>query len=75
MSLNDEERQIIVNLEKEKALNTFAEMEVLRQQGFGIISLIDFITLLFTPLVRCLLMTITMSARIKVLWSCCTNIM
>ena len=31
MSLNDEERQIIVNLEKEKALNTFAEMEVLRQ--------------------------------------------
>ena len=33
MSLNDEERQIIVNLEKEKALNTFAEMEVLRQAG------------------------------------------
>lgn len=34
MSLNDEERQIIVNLEKEKALNTFAEIEVLRQAGF-----------------------------------------
>ena len=33
MSLNDEERQIIVNLEKEKALNTFAEMDVLRQAG------------------------------------------
>lgn len=33
MSLNDEERQIIVNLEKEKALSTFAEMEVLRQAG------------------------------------------
>ena len=33
MSLNDEERQIIVNLEKEKALNTFAEMEVLQQAG------------------------------------------
>lgn len=33
MSLNDEERQIIVNLEQEKALNTFAEMEVLRQAG------------------------------------------
>ena len=33
MSLNDEERQIIVNLEKEKALNTFAEMEILRQAG------------------------------------------
>lgn len=34
MSLNDEERQIIVNLEKEKALNTFAEIETLRQVGF-----------------------------------------
>ena len=33
MSLNDEERQIIVNLEKEKALNTFAEMDVLRRAG------------------------------------------
>lgn len=33
MSLNDEERQIIVNLEKEKALNTFGEMEILRQAG------------------------------------------
>ena len=33
MSLNDEERQIIVNLVQEKALNTFAEMEVLRQAG------------------------------------------
>ena len=33
MSLNDEERQIIVNLEQEKALNTFAELEVLRQAG------------------------------------------
>lgn len=30
MSLNDEERQIIVNLEKEKALNTFAEIDILR---------------------------------------------
>lgn len=33
MSLNDEERQILVNLEKEKALNTFAEMSVLQQAG------------------------------------------
>ena len=33
MSLNDEERQIIVNPEKEKALSTFAEMDVLRQAG------------------------------------------
>ena len=33
MSLNDEERQIIVNLEKEKALSTFAEMDILRQAG------------------------------------------
>ncbi len=33
MSLNDEERQILVNLEKEKALNTFAEMSVLKQAG------------------------------------------
>ena len=33
MSLNDEERQILVNLEKEKALNTFAEMDVLKQAG------------------------------------------
>ena len=33
MSLNDEERQIIVNLEKDKALRTFAEMDVLRQAG------------------------------------------
>ena len=33
MSLNDEERQILVNLEKEKALNTFAEMNVLQQAG------------------------------------------
>lgn len=33
MSLNDEERQIIVGLEKEKALNTFAEIEILRQVG------------------------------------------
>ena len=33
MSLSDEERQIIVNLEKEKALNTFSEMDVLRQAG------------------------------------------
>ena len=33
MSLNDEERQIIVSLEKEKALSTFAEMDVLRQAG------------------------------------------
>ena len=34
MSLNDEERQILVNLEKEKALNTFAEIDILRQAGF-----------------------------------------
>lgn len=34
MSLSDEERQILVNLEKEKALNTFAEIDVLRQAGF-----------------------------------------
>ncbi len=33
MSLNDEERQVIVGLEKEKALNTFAEIEILRQAG------------------------------------------
>ena len=33
MSLNDEERQIIVNLEKEKALSTFAEMEILQKAG------------------------------------------
>ena len=33
MSLNDEERHIVVNLEKEKALNTFAEIEILRQAG------------------------------------------
>ena len=33
MSLNDEERQIMVNLEKEKALSTFAEMEILRKAG------------------------------------------
>ena len=33
MSLSDEERQIIVSLEKEKALNTFAEIEILRQNG------------------------------------------
>lgn len=33
MSLNDEERQIVVNLEKEKALNTFAEIDILRQAG------------------------------------------
>ena len=33
MSLNDEERQILVNLEKEKALNTSAEIEILRQAG------------------------------------------
>lgn len=33
MSLNDEERQIIVRLEKEKALNTFAEMDVLSKAG------------------------------------------
>ena len=33
MSLNEEERQILVNLEKEKALNTFAEIEILRQAG------------------------------------------
>ncbi len=34
MSLNDEERQILVNLEKEKALNTYAEIDILRQAGF-----------------------------------------
>lgn len=33
MSLNDEERQVIVELEKEKALNTFAEIEILRASG------------------------------------------
>lgn len=33
MSLSDEERQIIVNLEKEKALSTFAEMEILQNAG------------------------------------------
>lgn len=33
MSLNDEERHVIVELEKEKALNTFAEIEVLRNAG------------------------------------------
>ena len=33
MSLNDEERQIVVGLEKEKALNTFAEIDILRQVG------------------------------------------
>lgn len=30
MSLNNEERAIIVELEKEKALSTFAEIEILR---------------------------------------------
>ena len=33
MSLNDEERHIVVNLEAEKARNTFAETEVLRAAG------------------------------------------
>lgn len=33
MSLSDEERQILVKLEKEKALNTFAEIPILRQAG------------------------------------------
>lgn len=33
MSLNDEERQILVHLEEEKALSTFAEMNVLKQAG------------------------------------------
>ena len=33
MSLNDEERHIVVNLEAEKARNTFAETEVLRASG------------------------------------------
>ena len=33
MSLNNEERQIIVTLEKEKALNTFAEIAILRPAG------------------------------------------
>ena len=33
MSLNDEERHIIVQLEKEKALNTFAEIDVLQPAG------------------------------------------
>ena len=33
MSLNNEERQIIVGLEKEKALNTFAEIKILRPAG------------------------------------------
>ena len=31
MSLSDEERRIVVSLEKEKALKTFAETEVLRK--------------------------------------------
>lgn len=33
MSLNDEERQIIVSLEKEKSINTFSEIEVLCKVG------------------------------------------
>ena len=33
MSLNDEERHVIVELEKEKALSTFAEIEILRNAG------------------------------------------
>ena len=33
MSLNDEERQIIVSLERDKALSTFAETEILRPAG------------------------------------------
>ena len=33
MSLTNEEREIIVNLEKEKALSTFAEMDILQQAG------------------------------------------
>ncbi|MBR1481131.1 MAG: HEPN domain-containing protein [Paludibacteraceae bacterium] len=33
MSLSEEERTIIVELEKEKARNTFAEVDILRQAG------------------------------------------
>ena len=33
MSLNDEERQTVVGLEKEKALNTFSEIDILRPAG------------------------------------------
>ena len=33
MSLNDEERHVVVELEKEKALNTFAEIDILRTAG------------------------------------------
>lgn len=33
MSLNEEERHIVVNLEAEKARKTFAETEVLRAAG------------------------------------------
>lgn len=33
MSLSNEERKIVVGLETEKARNTFAEIEVLRQAG------------------------------------------
>ena len=33
MSLNDEERKILVGLEIEKSRRTFAEIEILRQAG------------------------------------------
>lgn len=34
MSLNDEERRIIVNLELEKAINTMAQIPALQELGY-----------------------------------------
>ena len=45
MSLNDEERKILVGLEIEKSRRTFAEIEILRQAGLGTTLPIDCIML------------------------------
>ena len=52
MSLSDEERKIVVQLELEKSKRIFSQIEGLSRLVIGIISQIDFITLCFMRYLR-----------------------
>ena len=52
MSLNDEERHIVVNLEKEKALNTFAEIDILYAAAVLQVTDITHFTALFLSVIN-----------------------
>lgn len=64
MSLNDEERRIVVRLQLEKAHNTFSQIHCCRKQVIGIMSLIGYIIPFFMQSLLCLFTMDIMLVRI-----------